>query len=59
MLSVYDEYLSGQLDEGTFYLNSDIESFTMGRINCLHRDWIFVDILYILVHVCNDHWVAF
>lgn len=44
-----DRYLSETLDEESFYLNSDVESFVM--------DWIFFDIVYIPMHVYNDHCV--
>ncbi|KAJ4727543.1 Phospholipase-like protein [Melia azedarach] len=54
----YTGYLSGALAEGTFYPNSDIESFVMGRHCRLHRDWVQVDVVYLPLSLGGDHWVA-
>ncbi|KAJ4706646.1 Phospholipase-like protein [Melia azedarach] len=54
----YTGYLSRALAEGTFYPNSDIESFVMGRHCRLHRDWVQVDVVYLPLSLGGDHWVA-
>ena len=58
MQIAWASYLNGELEKGSFYVKTDLESHVEGRNSVVHRAWWTVDEVYVPICISSSHWVA-